>query len=225
MNSWVKFWVAVLSLVVAEASGAERNSVSVLSREVSHFSIGKTNVVDALLWLAHDERVCFGIEFSGTELSREIQVSVDMTTVSEVVKRILGSSDAYLLSDSDGVILIRRKGIKPPAWLDHTLRLFEIPRLELVTAGNGLWMRLESDLNPTIKGFAGDLPVTDPIDEVGPFHEHEKTVRQLLVRIVASSRGATWYPSVAGVRISFPACVNEFWTLATTSGRTAKRPQ
>jgi hypothetical protein len=221
----VKTWVAILVLAAVEASGAERNSVPVLSRQVSHFSIGKTSVLDALLWLGHDERVSLGIELPGAELSREVHVAADMTTVGEVARKILGSSNAYLLSDSDGVILIRRKGVRPPAWLDHRLGQFEQPRAELMSAGNALWVSLELDLNPNIGGFAGDFAPTEPVDEVGPFHEHGQTVRQLLIRIVASSRGAAWFPSVYGIRFSFPASINPFWTLATTSGRCGTRPK
>jgi hypothetical protein len=225
MKLSVKTWVAILVLAVVGAPGAERKPVSVLSRPVSHFSIGQTSVLNALLWLGHDEGVSLGIEFSGQDLSREVQVAANMTTMSEAVKKILGSSSAYLLYDSHGVVLIRKKGIRPPAWLDHRLPQFEMPRMELMTAGYALCMRLELDLNPTIGGFAGDLPVTDPIDEVGPFHERGQTVRQLLIRIVASSRSAAWFPSIPGDRISFPSSTNRFWTLTATSGRCGNRPK
>ncbi len=223
MTLSVKTWLAVLVLAAGEARCAERHAVSALSRQVSHFSIGNTSVLDALLWLGRDDGVCFGIEFSGPELNRDVQVAADKTTMSEVVKKILGSSDAYRLSVSDGVILIRKKGVRPPVWLDHRLPQFELPRLELMSADTGLWMALERDLSPSQQGFAGDSPVTDPIDEVGPFREHGQTVRQLLIRIVGSSRGATWFPTTHGVRVSFPASINRFWTLVTYSGSTASR--
>ena len=224
MRLWVKTWLAIFFLAVVEAPGAQRNAVSVLSRPVSHFSIGQTTVLDALLWLGHDERVCFGIEFSGPELDRNVRVAADKTTVSEVVKKILGSSDAYQLSVSDGVILVRKKGVKPPSWLDHRLPQFVLPRTELMSANNVLWMTFELDLNPSIKGFAGDFPPTDPIDEVGPFREQGQTVRQLLIRIVTSSRGVSWFPT-QGVRVPFPAAINRLWTLVTYSGSNAIRPQ
>jgi len=224
MTLLVKAWLAVLVLAAVEAPCAERHAVSALSRQVSHFSIGKTSVLDALLWLGRDERVCFGIEFSGPELSREVQIAADNTTVGEVVKKILGSADAFQLSISDGVILIRKKAVKPPAWLDHRLRQFKLPRTELMMADATLWMTLERDLNPSLQGFAGDSPVTDPIDEIGPFREYGQTVRQLLTRIVTSSRGASWFPT-QGVRVPFPASINRFWTLVTYSGSTASRPK
>ena len=224
MGLCVKTWMAVFFLAVVAAPGAQRKAVSVLSRRVSHFSIGQTTVLDALLWLGYDQRVCFGIEFQGPELERKVRVAADRTTVSEVVTKILGSSDTYQLSLSDGVILVRKKGLKPPSWLDHRLPQFVLPRTELMSANNVLWMTLEQDLNPSIGGFVGDFPPTVPIDEVGPFREHGQTVRQLLIRIVSSSRGASWFPT-QGVRFSFPGAINRYWTLVTYSGSTAIRPK
>jgi hypothetical protein len=225
MKLSVKTWVAILVFAVVEAAGVERNTAWVLSSQVSHFSIGQTSVLEALLWFGHDQRVCFGIEFSGPDLSRKVQVAADMTTVGEVVKEILGRSDAYLLSVSDGVILIRKKGFRPPVWLDHRIPQFDLPRMELITANIALSNRLELELNPTIKGFLGDSPVTEPIDEVGPFHQRGETVRQLLIRIVAASRGASWFPTTNGVVIPFPASINRFWTFVTYSGSAAIRPK
>ena len=225
VRSSFRIGFAVFVLLAAYVPGAGRDAASPLSRPISHFSIGKTSVLDALFWLGRDERVCIGIEFSGNDLSRDVQVDVDQSTIGEVVKKILGSSDAYQLSVSDGVILIRKKGVNPPAWLDHRLPEFELPRTELMWADIRLSMALERDLSPSLQGFAGDSPGTDPIDEVGPFHEREQTVRQLLIKIAAASRGASWFPSTYGVRVSFPACVNRFWTFVTYSGQPAARPK
>jgi len=179
VRSSFRIGFAVFVLLAASVPGAGRDAASPLSRPISHFSIGKTSVLDALFWLGRDERVCIGIEFSGNDLSRDVQVDVDQSTIGEVVKKILGSSDAYQLSVSDGVILIRKKGVNPPAWLDHRLPEFELPRTELMWADIRLSMALERDLSPSLQGFAGDSPGTDPIDEVGPFHERRRTVRQL----------------------------------------------
>jgi hypothetical protein len=224
-SSSFRIGFAVFSLLAAYVPGAGRDAPAPLSRPISHFSIGKTSVRDALLWLGHDERVCFGIEFSDSDLDNEVQVEASQTTIGEVVRKILGSFDAYQLSVSAGVILIRKKGVHLPPWLDHRLPEFELPRTEVMTADNALWMTLERDLNPSQRGFAGDSPGTDPIEEVGPFHEREQTVRQLLIKIAAASRGASWFPSTYGVRVSFPASVNRFWTFVTYSGQTAARPK
>ena len=217
--------MTVLVLLAAYLPAAGGDAVSLFSRPIRHFSIGKTSALDALFWLGRDERVCIGIEFSGSDLRRDVQVEVDQSTLGEVVKKILGSSDAYQLSVSDGVILIRKKGINPPAWLDHELTEFELPRTGVMVAGNVLWMALETEMNPSQRGFAGDYPPTDPTDEVGPFHERRETVRQILNKIVAGSRGAGWCLSAEGTRVSFPAAVNRFWTLVSYNGQTAARPK
>ena len=56
----------------------------------------------------------------------------------------------------------------------------------------GLEMQLETDLNPKITGFAGDYRSGDLNDPVGPFKEHNRTIRRLLDQIVAESKGGAW---------------------------------
>jgi hypothetical protein len=219
----VRIWLAVFVLSATTAPVADSDAVSLLSRQVSHFSIGKTSALDAPLWLGRDERVCFGVEFYGTDLSREVQVEADRTTLSEAVKTLLHSADAYQLSVSDGVILIRKKGGKPPDWLNHRVPKFKVPRGELMGVEFQLWGALEADLNPK-QASGGDYPPTDPIDEVGPFNVCDQTVRQLLIRIVSESRGASWFLTQRN-QISFPAAKNPFWTLVTVGGRSSPRPQ
>jgi hypothetical protein len=219
----VKIWLAVVVLLATNTGGVARNSESLLSRHVSHFSIGKTSALDALIWFGRDQRICFGIEFYGG-LSNAVQIKMDDAAVGEIVQKILGSTSDYQLSVSDGVILIRKRGVKSPDWLNHRLPHFKVPKGELMSVNSQLWMALEMDLDPSKQGFGGDYPPTDPIDDVGPFDERGQTVRQLLVRIVAASRGATWYPT-QGAGGPAPASVNGFWTLVTYSGNPGNRPR
>lgn len=212
-----------LAVLLGANTGGARTSDSVLSRRVSHFTIGKTSTLNALIWLGRDEHICFGIEFYGG-LGNTVQIKMDDATVGEIVQKILGSSSDYQLSVSDGVILIRKIRVKPPDWLDHRLSHFKVARGELMFVNNQLWGALETDLDPSKQGFGGDYPPTDPIDEVGPFDERGQTVRELLVRIVAASRGATWYPS-QGAEGPAPASRNDFWTLVTYSGNAGSRPR
>lgn len=226
MRLSAKIWLPLLFLIAIESPGAQQNPAPLLSRRVSHFSIRKTTALDALLWFGHNERICFGIEFSGPELGKSVRLSVHKATVSEVVKKILGSSDDLRLSVAGDVILIRKKGVKPPAWLFHKIPQFDAPRMELTNANNLLWMTLERNLNPSSTGgFAGDSPVTNPVEKVGPFHEHGRTVEQLLIRIVNVSRGASWFPSSNESYVSFPASINHFWTLVFYQDANVTRPQ
>ena len=212
----MKILLTIAVLVAANAGGVARNSDFVLSRRVSHFGIEKTSTLNALIWLGRDEHICFGIEFYGG-LRNAVQIQMDDATVGEIVQKILGSSGDYQLSVSDGVILIRKRGVKSADWLNHRLPHFKVPKGELMFVNSQLWMALETDLDPSKQGFGGDYPPTDPIDVVGPFDERGQTVRQLLVRIAAASRGATWYPT-QGTEVPAPGSINSFWTLVTYGG-------
>src|SRR5262250_1894919 len=211
-----KICLGAMILLPVTAPTVKRVPLSPLSRHVRHFSIGKTTALDSLIWLGRSEHICFGIEFYGSDLSRIVQINMDDATVGEIVKNILGSADAYQLSVFDNVILIRRERAALPDWLNYRLPQFKVPRGELMAVNNELWMALEMTLDPSKRGFVGDYPQTDPIEEVGPFNEHGKTVRELLIKIVAASSGATWYPT-QNVQSLAPASENGFWTLVTYS--------
>ena len=217
----VNTWFAALVLLACTVHVAPRDP---LSYRVRQFSIGKTTTLDALLWLGRDEQISFGIEFYGSDLSKIVEMKMDDATVGEIVQKILGSTDSYQLSVSDAVILIRRKGERPPDWLNHRIQRFIVPRGELMFVNSELCAAIEGDLDPTIRGFGGDYPGTKPIEKVGPFDERGQTVRQLLVKIVSASRGAAWYPT-QNVQSPGPATANGFWTLVTYSGNWVSRPE
>lgn len=218
-----KVLFGLLIFVTAQACGAQCNRPSPLSRHISHFRIGPTSVLNALLWLGHDNGVCFGIEYSGSDLNNNIQIDDNETTVGEVARKILGST--YQMSVSEGVVLIQKRAAKPPSWLNHRLTEFKTPKAELMNANALLWMTLEMNLDKSKQGFGGSGPVTEPPDEIGPLTERNKTVQQLLVSITASSRGASWFLSSGLLQTSFDASINRFWTFATYSTRNLYRPE
>ena len=212
----------ILIFTVTQACSAQCNGPSPLSRQVSHFRLGPTSILNALLWLGHDYGVCFGIEYSGSDLNNTVQVDENKTTVGAVTRKILG--DTFQVSVAKGVVLIRRKGANTPDWLTHRLHVFTMPRVELMNANDLLWMGLEMDLDKTKHGFGGSHPQSEPRDEVGPFREHDKTMQQLLTTLVASSHGASWYATNGVGGTSFDSTINRFWTLATYRTRNLYRP-
>jgi hypothetical protein len=215
--------LGVLVFTAASTCCAQCITPSPLSRHVSNFRIGPTTVLNALLWLGHDNGVCFGLAYSGSDLTNIVQVDESETTVGEVARKILGST--YRMSVSEGVVLIQKRAAKPPSWLNHRLTQFNTPKAELMNANALLWMTLEMNLDKSKHGFGGSGPVTEPSDEIGPLTERNKTVQQLLVSITASSHGASWFLSSGLLQTSFDASVNRFWTLATYSTRNLYRPQ
>lgn len=156
----VNTWFAALVLLACTAHVAPRDP---LSYQVRQFSIGKTTALDALLWLGRDEQISFGIEFYGSDLSKIVEVKMDDATVGEIAQKILGSTDSYQLSVSGTVILIRRKGERPPDWLNHLIPRFIVPKGELMFVNSELCAAIEGDLDPTIRGFGGDYPATNPL--------------------------------------------------------------
>ena len=97
--------------------------------------------------------------------------------------------------------------------------------MDVMWADTRLLMAFVMDLSPSQRGFAGDYPPTHANDEVGPFNERRQTVRQLINKIASESRGASWFLSAEGVRVSFPTAANHFWTFVTYSGQRAARPK
>ena len=179
----------------------------------------------ALIRFGRENDLCFGIEFSDERLRQKTVIQVPRTTVREAVKAILAADkgDTLMISARNGVVLIRSRRSPSPDWLDHRLSQFRIHRMQLVLAGLNLAMALESDLRPSVKGFAGDFPAGDPADEVGPLDIRGATIRELLCSIVGVSRKADWIVTMGLLPESGKSgSINPYWTLLYDSLRVSK---
>jgi hypothetical protein len=169
--------------------------------------------LSALIRLGRENGLCFGIETRTDHFNEKITLSIVDTDAYNAINTVLGSSPGYEISVLHNVILIRDKRVRPPEYLSLRLPRFRIPRSTLVWANLNLGMSVEMQLDPNRKGFVGDGPPGDVTNQVGPFDISGQTVRDLLCRIVGSSKGATWMvsspfgPSVA------PASIGRLWTL------------
>jgi hypothetical protein len=94
------------------------------------FHVGETSVLNALFWLGHDAGVCFGVEYSGLELNNRVRINGNDATIAELLETILGPS--YHISTSEGVVLIRKKDVSPPNWLNEKLPEFITSKAELM---------------------------------------------------------------------------------------------
>jgi hypothetical protein len=79
-------------------------------------------------------------------------------------------------------------------WLDTKIPRFQSARTDIQSASNLLYMDLQIVRDPTLatRGFAGHYPAGDTKDQVGPFDERNKSVRELLDLLVRSSKGGLW---------------------------------
>jgi len=158
------------------------------------------------------EGIPLGIEFSTTELDDTVNLSTSATNVRGVLNSILGVTRQYSLASARGVVSIRAVGVPPPAWLDHRVRRFRLPRTQISWASIKLWMTVETSMDPAKQGFGGDYPPGDPNDRVGPVDVRDVAVRELLNRIVGTSGHSSWVVTRQGARILPPASVNRLWT-------------
>lgn len=106
----------------------------------------------------------------------------------------MGDLRLQVVEVRDGVIGIRERssGARPRGVFDHVVTFWEVRRASVQEISMSLEMQFELDLDPKIQGFAGDHPGGNFNDQVGPFKEHNRTIRQLLDKLVAESRGGAW---------------------------------
>ncbi len=182
-----------------------------LARPVNAFVAPRQSRLASLRDFARQNRLSFGIE-SVSGLNEQVAIHAPAGPVLSVVIAILAPASKSSLRCSRGVILVRdSRPSRQPAWLDTTVPDFRLNRSRLGSANVALWMRVELTLNPHQQGFGGDTP-GDPGEEVAPFHAVHATVRALLCRLVASSRGSLWIIGDVGP-LPGTSWSNRLWTL------------
>jgi hypothetical protein len=209
-------WQWCAAIAIASGIGrAQHPSVPIsdlLVRRVPAYRVQNEPRLNALVRFGRENGIPLGIEFSTTELDDTVNVSTPATDVWGVLSSILGVTRQYSLASARGVVSIRAVDVPPPAWLDHRVRRFRLPRTQISWASMMLWMTVETIIDPAKKGFAGDYPPGDPNDRVGPMDVRDVTVRELLNRIVGASGHSSWIVTRQGARILGPASINRLWT-------------
>ncbi len=194
----------------AQLSGC--GQIQPLAQKVVQFHASRVNVPEALLRLGSESGICIAVEFSGQEFwRRDIDIHGYDETSGNLVKRILASVEGYDVSQQDGFVTVRPHE-EHSTWLDYKLRSFKAPRTDRQQVSNLLHMSLALEADRTIKGFVGNYRPGDPTELVGPFDQKDRTVRQLLNLIVASSRGGMWIARSSPLQDGLPP-KDPFWTI------------
>lgn len=181
---------------------------------------GKT-LFAGLVDFGRTHKICMGIEIDSDELLRSpVDLEVPNAKGSTVAHLVIEAHPRYSVA-ADGLILIRPRK-RAASWLDFRIHRFNIPRTTVQDASNVLYMFLHGQIEPR-GGYAGHFPVMDNTDLVGPFDEKERTVRELLNRIVTSSKGAIWV-TTAPYDKTTPSAPGRFWTILEYSDRKLKEP-
>jgi hypothetical protein len=171
-----------------------------LSAPIAEFQARQVSPIEALLAFGAERHVCFGIQYVDESLlTRPADFYLRNTTVRDAVVRILGSGPPLVVEQHDGVIEITRRTAGTPRAniFDYVVPSWEANRGIVQLVSWLLHVQLVTNLNPgEAKGFALHAGAVDPNDEVGPFVEHDESVKHLLDKIVAQSKGAAWVAQV-----------------------------
>jgi hypothetical protein len=162
-----------------------------------------------LFAFAEANRICLGIELDDNDLL-QTRTDLHLSDVSGATafKHLLGGHPRYMIVN-DGLVSIRPTAAKT-TWLDLKIHSFKIPRTDIQTANNALFLSIQQQIAPR-EGYAGHFRAGDPKDMVGPFDAKDKTVRELLNLIVTSSKGAAWVTTGPYVRTQSPP--GNFWRI------------
>ena len=159
-----------------------------------------TSRIDALLRFGEAHNLCFGVEYVDAPLLTDpVDIHIEAGTIGEAIKSILGKSRSLSVEIRDGVIEIGSAAPESPGKdiFDHVLPAFEARRGSMQEISNVLHMYLATDLNPEITGFAGHYTPGDLEDQIGPFAEHNRSLRYLLNAILVQSKGGSWIARIA----------------------------
>lgn len=173
---------------------------------------------EGLLAFGVANKICLGIEFDSHDLLQSpISLQLSNITAVAAVRNALHSHPRYSTA-STGVLSVRTTA-RPATWLDVRIHLFKILRTDVQTASNVLSMSLQDEIRPR-KGYGGHFRMGDVKDLVGPFDKKDKTVRELLNLIVASSKGAVWITTRPYIQTSSPP--EAFWKILEYSDANLK---
>jgi hypothetical protein len=141
---------------------------------------------------AHQQKLRIAIEYVDRDSMRKpIAVNLRNNTVGEGLKTILRNGHGYSWRTRNGLIEIRNERGSKSAdkQLDTVTPVFEIPSNESAKmASTMLWWNLQMKLDPTVKGFGGDILEGAETSTVTPATLHNRTVREILAYIVLNSR-------------------------------------
>jgi hypothetical protein len=150
-------------------------------------------ILEGLLELGQSNAVCFGVEASDDRLATGTVKWTKPAPVRDLLASGLNETRVYEARGLDKTVRIAALQAKGD-WLGTKIPRFQCARTDIQSASNLLYMDLQivDDHSLASRGFAGHYRTGDIKDQVGPFDEKNKSVRELLDLIVASSTGGLW---------------------------------
>ncbi len=208
----------VAGLLLASAAASQTSSgctAHPLSRVVAEFHVRDVGVLQALLQLGRENAICFGIESAEKQaFQHKVDLDARNEPALDVIKRMLSGFDPpYLVSEQDGVAVIRLRRVLTQTWLDYNVPSFKSRRGPLQEVNHTLHMTLLRETRPGLKGIAGHYYAGNPATLVGPFDEKNRTLRQLLNELLINTPGGGIWVVHRSALKEGPAPMQPFWTV------------
>jgi len=168
-----------------------------LERRASSFNSKGVGLTETLLKFSHEEHLPIAIEYvDRASMDRPINVSLRHKTIRQALDSILLNGNGYRWKLRNGIIEITNKhGSKhAEGLLNKVIPVFKIPEGETAQMmSTKLWWQLQIALDPSIKGFLGDIMGKSSTVKSGTLHN--RRVRGVLSYIVVNSRAEAWVVS------------------------------
>jgi hypothetical protein len=165
-----------------------------LERRASDFNSKGVGLTETLLKFSHEEHLPIAIEYvDRASMERPIDVSLRNKTIRQALDCISLNGNGYGWKLRDGIIEItNRHGSKhAEGLLNKVIPIFNIQGGESVqVTSTMLWWELQIALDPSIKGFGGDIMGGSSTVKAGTLHNRK--VREILSYIVLKSRAEAW---------------------------------
>ena len=167
---------------------------SPLERRASDFDSKGVGLTETLLKFSHQQHLPMAIEYvDRASMDQPIDVRLQNKTVRQALDSILLNGNGYGWRLQNGIIEItnRHASKRAESQLNKVIPVFKIAEGETAQMSSTmLWWDLQMTLDPSIKGFGGD--VMGRSSTVKPETLHNRTVREILSYIVLNSQAAGW---------------------------------
>lgn len=167
---------------------------NLLERSASDFNSKGVGLTETLLKFSHQQHLRMAVEYvDRASMDQPINVDLQNKTVRQALDSIVRNGHGYSWRLRDGIIEItnRRASKRAEGQLNRVIPIFKIPEGETVAMTSCmLWWNLQMVLDPSIKGFGGDI--LGRSSTVKPGALHNRKVRGILSYIVLNSHAEGW---------------------------------
>jgi hypothetical protein len=165
-----------------------------LERPAADFTSKGVGLTETILKFAHEEHLPIAIEYvDRASIAQPIAVSLQSKTVRQALDSILRNGRGYSWRLRNGIVEITNRHASKHAegLLNKVIPVFKISEGETVQmTSTMLWWQLQIALDPSIKGFGGDVTGRSSTVKAGILHNRE--LREILSYIVMNSRAEAW---------------------------------